>query len=372
MPRILYCASTVSHIVNFHIPYLQYFKQQGFKVDVVVGDSGDSVHLPFTDRVIALPIEKRQISISNFRAVYAVHQLLTEEHYDLITVHTTLAGAVVRLGVSLTRNRVFKVAYTSHGYFFSKKDAMWRKPYLYLERMLAPVTDLLLVMNDEDLQIAKRYQLGKVVELIPGMGVDSRRFYENTGVDKGALKNQAGYRERDFLIACVAEMSARKNQGELIRAFAQVALKDPSVRLLLAGTGGMQRYYMEVAVENGVADRVSFLGHVRDVATLYQTCDLVVSTSRSEGLPFNVMEAMCSGVPVIASKIKGHVDLLRHVQDACLYNLGDESDLAERLWKFRTQPQLRAYVVRENLRDVKPYCLADAQSHIIRAYSTLI
>ncbi|BAE85110.1 glycosyltransferase [Desulfitobacterium hafniense] len=331
--KILYCASTASHIMNFHLPYLEYFKAQGWQVDVVIG--GRTKSIPFADHVIGIPLEKNLWTVSNLQSVRIVQRLLAENSYDLISTHTALAGAVIRLAVKMTEKKnCGKVVHTSHGYFFNGKSGLLKRAYLEVERYLSPVTDILMVMNEVDYQLATQYELGKIIVRIPGMGIDLSRFSNVNSEEKKRLKIDAGYRETDFLIVYAAEMSKRKNQGELIRAFAMMSPQEMSVKLLLAGEGILKKEYEKMAQRFGVGEYISFLGHVSDMASLYKICDIAVSTSKSEGLPFNVMEAMACGLPVVASEVKGHIDLLGEGQSSQLYRLGDEKELAFIMRKF--------------------------------------
>lgn len=367
--RIFYCASTASHILNFHLPYLRFFRERGWRVDVGVAGLEK---IPYVDNVIQLPLEKSLIAAGNLRAIYLIKRLLLENRYDIISTHTTLAGAVVRLAIRLAGIQGGKVVHTSHGYFFNGEGGINELPYLWVEKTLAPVTDVLMVMNDVDHRLAIKYKLGKKIVAIPGMGINLANFSGVCNKDKKKLKVAAGYKPEDFLIVYAAEMSKRKNQGELIRAFALAATQEPSLKLLLAGDGVLKGQYEEMAIRYGLNDRICFLGHVSDMVALYRICDLVVSTSRSEGLPFNVMEGMACGLPVIASRIKGHIDLLDGVQEQFLYNLGEERALADILLALSHDVKLRGKLGRENRMKIQHYGLEVVRPVVIERYKELM
>lgn len=364
--KILYCASNASHIRNFHLPYLQFFHEMGWQVDVAVASAAE---IPYADNVIALPFKKSLLSAGNLRAVYYVKRLLTKNQYDIISTHTTLASAVVRLAVQLLGKSSGKVVYTSHGYFFNGEFELYGLLYLWVEKLLAPVTDMLMVMNRMDYSVAKQHRLSKNIVSIPGMGLDLAKFSRVGWKEKKSLKVAAGFNPGDFIIIYAAEMSKRKNQGELIRAFIISAAQEPSLKLLLAGDGALKDEYIELARKSDVGDQIRFLGHITDMASLYMMCDLAVSTSCSEGLPFNVMEAMACGLPVIASRIKGHIDLLGSLTEDCLYNLGDEQALAKRIQIYFTDETKKKLIGQENLKNIKRYTLKEVKPMIIEAYS---
>lgn len=360
--KILYCASSVSHIMNFHLPYLKFFYEQGYQVDVIVESQAE---IPYTDNVIALPFEKRLFAVNNLRAVWHMKHFLLNNSYDIISIHTTLAAAVIRLAMLLSSKRGGKVYYTSHGYFFSDQKKLSEWLYLFVEKLFSQVTDILMVMNQVDYNMATYYRLGKEIKFIHGMGLDLEKFTNLLNVDKEQLKLAAGFDTKDFLILYVAEMSKRKNQAELIQAFSRAAVGKPYLKLLLAGDGRLKDEYINLARKLGFSERIIFLGHVIDMPALYNICDLAVSTSRSEGLPFNVMEAMACGLPVIASRIKGNVDLLRSLEANCLYDLGDVQGLANLIKLYYLNNEVREQVGQENLRFISQYNLKEVMPEII-------
>jgi glycosyltransferase EpsD len=154
----------------------------------------------------------------------------------------------------------------------------------------------------------------------------------------------------------VADFSKRKNQSALIKAFASTADKigagtsGQDVRLVFAGDGATLEECKRLAdgtpsaADLNVSDKIDFLGFVNDVPELLRSCDCAVSTSRYEGLPFNIMEAMAAGLPVVASNIAGHTDLL-----------GDcGGDIGERMVKMCGQARVEYDLTPYTLESVMP------------------
>lgn len=320
MKKILYCASTVSHLVNFHIPYLKGLQKMGYEV---VAMANEALPIQGTDKVIAIPFAKKLTSMKNILAIWQVRRILIREKFDLISTHTTLASAIVRAAVlSLPRKNRPKVYCTSHGYLFNENDGFLKWKYLIPECICAKVTDLLMVMNQEDLRIAQRWNLSKgEIVLIPGMGVDFEKL--DTSLTKEELREKFGFGKEDVLFVFAGEFSDRKNQKFLIEAFAKAKPDMPNAKLVLAGEGGLLEACKVLARNLNIAEDVLFLGHVDNIGELYHCCDICVSASKIEGLPFNIMEAMYCGLPCIMSDIKGHRDLIRNQITGELYSLND-------------------------------------------------
>ena len=321
--KLLMTASVWSHICNFHLPYLAAFQQLGWETHVGCnGIPSDMTHedLVHVDMAIELPFKKRMAAPANFRAARVLRRVIQAGHYDLIITHTSLASFFTRLAVKDMKMRP-PLCNLMHGYLFDDDTPVIKRGVLlFAERLTAPQTDLLLVMNDWDYRLAERYHLGKQIGKIPGMGVDFARLDGATRADGLRLRAKLGIPEDAFVLLYAAEFSPRKSQSVLIHALK--ALPENAV-LALCGTGATWEECRSLAGALDVEGRVLFPGQVTDMPTWYRMADACVSASRSEGLPFNLMEAMYAGLPVVASRVKGHVDLIEDGKSGLLYEYGD-------------------------------------------------
>ncbi len=361
--RVLFTASTGSHIANFHRPYLRAFQERGWEVHVACG--GTPPPLPEADRVFLLPFEKRMSAPANFRAQGMLRRLMAENGYDLVSTHTSLAAFFTRRAAAGVHPRP-PVVNVAHGYLFdSGTPFLKRQVLLAAERLTAPQTDLLLTMNAYDLETARRCRLGRRVEAIPGIGVDFSRL---EGAAPPGLRDTYGLAKTDFVLLYAAEFSQRKNQAMLIRALAGLPER---VKLLLPGQGALLETCRALAASLGVGHRVVFPGQVAGMAPLYALADAAVTASRSEGLPFNVMEAMYMGLPVIASEVKGHTDLLRDGETGLLYPYGGEAAFRAAVERLLAEPGLCAALGAAARRAVLPFSLEQVLPQVMEQYLSL-
>lgn len=316
--KILYIASSFGHLASFHQPYLRWFAQQGCEVHAAAG--GTTCTLEGVSRLIPLPLEKRMSSPRNLTAARTLRRLIREEHYDFVSLHTSLAAFFARLALLTMKDRPV-VMNTVHGYLFDHAAPLPKRLVLLsAERLTAPVTDWLLTMNRQDAAIAQQYQLGKHLYATHGMGIDTSHFTPPDEAGKAQARAQLGLDADAVVLVYAAEFSGRKSQSTLIQAMPK--LPDDTV-LLLPGRGDKLEECKALAEQLGVTPRVRFPGFVQNMKAYYQAADLCVSSSRSEGLPFNIMEAMACGLPVIASDVKGHQDLVEPGVTGLLYPFGD-------------------------------------------------
>ena len=126
-PKVLFTASTDSHIRSFHRPYLKAFRDMGWTVHVACGGAGDGI--PEANRVQTLPFEKRIGAFANFRAMRMLRSMMRENRYDLICAHTALAAFFTRLAALTVAPRP-PVVVIVHGYLFRFPPEGWREKLL--------------------------------------------------------------------------------------------------------------------------------------------------------------------------------------------------------------------------------------------------
>lgn len=310
MRKILYVASTESHLKRFHQPYINALREHD---TVMTMANGDGVDFP-------IAFDKHFFSFTNVKNLFQIRKILKKERFDAVLLHTTLAAFWVRLALIGHKKKTY-VLNTVHGYLFPLRlSGMKDRILLRCERMLWRVTDDIAVMNEEDAEICKRYRLCRGnVYMTRGMGVsiDAKIPQKDT-----ALRAKYAPDPRTIVCLFVGELSHRKNQQFLIRAIKRLSDEGLSIRLLLAGEGADRAMLEGMISENKLENTVFLLGNQEPILPFLSIADLYVSASVSEGLPFNIMEAMSCGLPILASATKGQTDLLEAV-DGSLYPFDD-------------------------------------------------
>lgn len=365
--KILYCASTASHILNFHLPYLRAFHETGYEVWVAAERRAP---VPYADHVVALPMRKKLLSFGNLKAVLEARSLIREQGFDMVSTHTELASAAVRAAILLLRKRP-KVVCTMHGYLFRESDGLKKWVYLIPEKLCARVTDVLMVMNHEDYEIARRHRLYRDrLCRIDGMGIDLSKFHPAAPEERASSRAELEIGEDDFVYVYAAEFSRRKNQAFLIRAFAGFCRQNPRMKLLLAGDGALLGECKALARGLHADGQILFPGYVENMRGLYAACDVCVSSSRIEGLPFNVMEAMACGLPVVASDIKGHRELTQEGKSGLLFR--SAAELESRMKELQRDGDLRKSLREAGISQVKRFALPVVFPEVMERYRRVL
>lgn len=350
--KILYTASRLSHIMHFHRPYLQELIRRGGEIHLL-GEGSEEI--PEAERIFRLPMSKKILSLENLKMIRRIREILASEKYDLIVSNATLAGFLTRMAKKNLRKDRGRLIHISHGYLFSESTPSLKKGiYVLAELLCKRATDLLLVMNRQDLILARKYRLAEQIEPIPGMGIPK---IDREGSAEESLRRECGWEESDFLTIYPAEYSGRKNHLFLIRQLADILRTHPQVRLLFAGEGESREALEEEIRRLGLEGQILLLGYQKRIRPLIAACDLAISSARSEGLPFNIMEAMSLGVPVIASKVKGHEDLIEDGKNGALFSLEDERELKTKFEELLQDGSLRERYRQASLETVQKYTL---------------
>ena len=311
--RILYVATvTKKHIMQFHIPFLKMCKEAGWETAVAARNdyaNPNDCNIPYCDVYYDIPFERSPLKIKNAVAYRKLKTVIEQGEYDIIHCHTPVGAMLTRLAARKARKKGIKVIYTAHGFHFYKGAPLknWLM-YYPVERVLARLTDVLITINKEDYACAQTFKAGKVV-YVPGVGIDTTRFGKAiTAEERHNIRAEMGVPDDALLLCSVGELNENKNHALVIKALAQ--LDNPNIHYCIAGMGAYREKLEVLSQELGVARCVHLLGYRSDINELYKSSDIFCFPSLREGLPVALMEAMASGLPCLASRIRGNVDLM--------------------------------------------------------------
>lgn len=330
--KVLLTATVQSHICQFHKPLVEVLHQHDCEVHVAARNNlgeKNGLKLDFVEKVYDVPFSRSPKSMDNIKAYKELKQIVEAEKYDIIHCNTPMGGIVTRLASRKARKSGTKVYYTAHGFHFykgaSKKNWLIFYP---IERMFSKITDKLITINREDYKLASE-RFYSDTYYIHGVGVDEQRYYSVNEEQKIALRKEMGFTADQKIILCVGELLPNKNQTMAIRMIQKVREKYPNVLLLLAGNGPEKENLEQVIMEAGLQDNVRMLGYCTCLEKYQRVSDLSVSCSKREGLPLNIVEAMLSGNPVIATKNRGHCELIQDGNTGYLVEVGDVDTMAQ-------------------------------------------
>ena len=368
--KILYTATVLSHICQFHLPHMKMLQEQGWEVHAAAHDNlavKNGLKLKYCDKFIEIPFDRSPKSPKNIKAYKALKKLLAEEHYDVILCNTPMGGIVTRLAAKKTRKLGTKVIYMAHGFHFFKGSSKtgWLV-YYPIEKHMAKRCDMIITVNEEDYALAKE-RFGKRTKIvhIHGVGVDENRYHPATAEEQLAMREAEGLSEDDFVILCTGELNENKNQKTLIAAAAQLKDKIPNLKILLAGNGPKEQELRDQIKALGLQENVKLLGYRTDLERITPAVDLVVSCSFREGMPLNIIEAMLCKKPVVASHNRGHDELVKDDTGVLIDPLNAEG-FAEAIFGFYSSPTARKDASDRAFVSAKPYSVSEVGDELLR------
>lgn len=270
----------------------------------------------------------------NYRAYRQILNLIEEHKYEFIHCHTPVGGVLGRVCAHRTQTYVI---YTAHGFHFYK-GAPIKNWLLYypVEWFLSHWTNVLITINKEDYDRAKKRMHARSLKYIPGIGVDLNRM-KLCELKKSDMRKEYGIPEGVFMLLSVGELNKNKNHMTVIKALAK--LNYPDIFYYIAGTGCLEEEYKKQIKEMNMDKNIVLLGYRDDIALLCQAADCFVHPSLREGLGIAPLEAMACGLPLISSYVGGIKDYTEDGISGCCVNPTKVDEMKNAIEKMYTEPE---------------------------------
>jgi len=356
--KVLFVATVEIHLLNFHIPFMKLLQEKGYEVHVatklgnrqqefdeigVIKHNVDFSRSPYSPKV--------------FKSLQQMEELLKKIRFSLVHVHTPVAAFITRLACQ--RTNTHPVLYTAHG-FHLYKGAPLKNWLLYynMEKLAAHWTDGLITINEEDYKAAQKFKLRKngKVFFVPGVGVDIASLEQRArSISRSKKRKELGLSVGTAVIITVGELNANKNHIQVLKALSK--LTKTNFHYLIVGNGESEQKLKKAVNELMLQDKVSFLGFRRDVPELLTASDVFILTSRKEGLPKAVLEAMAIGLPIIATDVRGNRDLVKSGENGYLVPVDDVETTSQVIKKLISSPELRNSMQEKNKEKARAYAL---------------
>lgn len=303
--------------------------------DEVVGISARGPDVPFLEargmRFVELTGSTRSMRLrSDLRAARGLWRILRSERPDVLHTHNPKPGVYGRVVGRLAG--VPRVVHTTHGLYADPGDPLPRRLLVYaIEAFASRWSHVELVQNPEDLALMRRWHLASSRKLrLLGNGVDLDRFRPATAEDRTMVRAELGLADDDVVVGLVCRLVAEKGVPELIAAIGRLG---PPFRLLLVGPHDPEKAdaVTPALLEEARAGGAVVPGHRDDVERLYAAMDVFCLPSHREGFPRAAMEAAASGLPVVATDIRGGRQVVEPGRTGELVPVRDTAALVEAL-----------------------------------------
>ncbi|MCC7208626.1 MAG: glycosyltransferase [Anaerolineae bacterium] len=327
----------IGGISPYVIPLTGLLRERGLDSRLVAGSvgerEGDMSYLAAQAGVdvLSVPSLGRDISpLRDMATVRRLYRLFRRERPDVVHTHTAKAGFAGRIAAWLARTPAIFHTYHGHvfhGYFGPAKTRF----YLALEQFCGALSTRVLTVSDNlKRELGGVYHVArpeKVEVLIPGYDLSQLLPIQRGASD---FREQFGIPNDAPLVGIVGRLVPIKNHALFLEAAARTRQAIPGARFAIIGDGELRPAVEAQSAALGLGECVHFTGWVRDLPGIYGALDALALCSKNEGLPSSVIEALVTGVPVVATAVGGVVDMLAGGLGA-LTTPGDADALADAL-----------------------------------------
>jgi glycosyltransferase involved in cell wall biosynthesis len=291
--------------------------------------------------VVSIPEMRRDLRPDlDLRAGLRILGELRRLRPDIVQTQTAKAGALGRVAARIAG--VPAVVHTFHGHVFAHYFGSWTSQGIVLaERGLAGLADAVVALSPSQArELESKYAVGRGRVVVLPLGIELKPFL-TAGSVRGELRRELCLPAQIPIVAYLGRLIGIKELSLLLGAVERLVRGGRALFLVLAGDGDQRQALEAEARDRGLAGWVRFTGWRRDVHRIYADADIVALTSRSEGTPVSILEAMAAGRPVVATRVGGIPDLVEHERTGLLVPPGDEGALAEALERLLLRPEER-------------------------------
>jgi len=340
--KILFIATIDVHIVAFHIPFMKLLQEWNYVVEVAARDTGSKKFVEergfkFHD----VPFSRNPLSVYNIRAFFIILNLMRRNEFLMVHTHTPVASFLGRIAGKMAG--VPRIVYTAHGFHFHEYGSRLKNfAYFRLEKFAGKFTDVLITINRDDYEIAKKSNLvpnGKIV-YIKGVGVDTERIKPENIEDNRLESINGDLHYRNPLILTVGRLEREKNFDQFLHMLKIIKDSGKKFHGLVIGEGPLKDYLEKIINKLKLNDIVKFTGYFTRAFELISQAEVYIFTSSREGLPVSVMEAMAVEKPVVAYNIRGVRDLVVDGETGFLIPYRNVQQLAEKVMYLMNNPEV--------------------------------
>lgn len=350
MKKILILTTVSGFVYKFEMENVKILQEKGYEVHYAANEN-----LPrylFDEQMKQksgiifhnICIEKSPLKYrENVKALNQIMDIIWREQIQVLHCHTPLGGVLGRMAGKRCEKQglPLKIIYTAHGFhFYQGAPQLTAVIYRMVETYLAKYTDILVTINREDYENARKFQLrpsGSVC-LIPGAGLDMEQYVPVTEKQYQNCREKLGIAENQLFLLSVGEVNENKNHRVVIESLRQLREQGWDISHFKYGIcgDGTERKALEQLVRNYHLEKwITFYDYQKDVRPFLWAADVFLFPSRREGLGMAALEALSAGVPVIAADNRGTREYMQHGKNGFVCKWNDSNSYIRYIEKIQ-------------------------------------
>lgn len=290
-------------------------------------------------KLVTSPYLKRPIAFLFDLIVFLrLYFFIKEKRIDVVHTHSSKAGILGRWAAFFAGVKI--IIHTVHGWsFYFFRSPFVKTIFVFLERLSATFTTILIVVSQYDRDIGLKAKIGKKDKYrLIRYGINQLEFKRQRSL---FLKEEFGFRKDDLIVGMIACLKPQKAPEDFIFMAYNLSGKNPEVKFVLVGDGILRPRIEFLIRKYNLENKVQLLGWRRDIPEILSIIDICVLTSLWEGLPISILEAMVSSKAVVVTDTGGIREVVRNGENGFLVKPHDIKDMVFKVDKLIKDPELR-------------------------------
>ncbi len=342
--------------------------ESSFEISISASGGGkfeDEVH---RNNIAFYPIELPKLLRTKY--LKKLEKLYDEQRFDLIHTHGGVAGFYGR--ILKKHHPEMKCVHTIHGIHYINSGNLLRKNVSKtIEQYLVQFTNRTICETHNDFLTAVKNKIADrtKTDIIPN-GIDVSKFAnlkKNTG-----LITQLGLNTDNFIIGNISRFDEQKNQQLILQAAYFLIRKYPKMRFVFVGSGKHLEQMRDLVRDSKLEEYVVFTGEQENLADYYSIFDIFVFPSLWEGMPYVLLEAMASRLPIICSKLPNLLEVVKSDYSAFTINPRDMDDLFRKISAMYQSKELREELAQNAMIESTQYDVSETVPKIEQVYNEVL
>lgn len=302
--------------------------------------------------ITILPELIRQINpLMDILALWKMIFIFRKNKYTIVHTHSSKAGILGRMAAKLAGVPI--IIHTVHGWsFHDAMPFMTQKLYILLERLCARFTNALIIVTQGDQQKGLQAGIGNPDQYHLIRSAIPLEEYNRQRYKRDQVRQQLGLPLDALVVGTVGRFSPQKNPLEWVRVAEIILNEIPECRFLMVGDGPLRSQVESLLFQLGLKEKVLLLGISRNIPQLMAAMDIFLLTSRWEGLPRVIPQAMSMQLPVVATGVDGSAEIVMNGVNGFICSPGDIYGLAGHCVNLLRDEQLRQKISQAGSRTV--------------------
>lgn len=306
----------------------------GYNISIITSPYGILKHEFKNIKNITCYFSKFLIRPLNFLydiwALIDIYNICKKGKFILVHTHSSKAGIIGRCAAWLARTKY--IVHTVHGWSFNScQNPLVKWLFIFLEKMAATITTKIICVSEKDIERGLGYNIApkeKFVLIRYGIDIDVFRKASNNISTK---KKELGIYNDDPVVGMISCLKPQKSPIDFIKAAIDIYKEIPHVNFLLVGDGVLKNRCKAILQQSSLNGRFIFAGWRRDISELLDIFDVTVLTSKWEGMPIAIIEALCKGCPVVVTDVGGAQEIVKNGINGYITRPGAYKDTAEKV-----------------------------------------